>query len=248
MRTRQQFDDSVKDEIAHAWYYRLMTSKEIEARGIKMTNVHRWMVDRFGPGPRPPAGTVPPPPKNGSPKKAIESESTASIVLETLSRRKIKRGANGRYPDEVREKVTPLLLQKVPVPEIAQKTGINAMTLYLWRNTALKKNGVTQKEPNGAAQEEPKNEGALVVAPQTAAPARIQRIKSKRIEVLTNEATVKAMFDAIDMKENLAHLKKIGDELEAAHKAGEIELDQRDHRLMMVIKRMIGAPMRGARR
>lgn len=254
MRTRQQFEDSVKDEIAHGWYYRLMTSKEIEARGIKMNNVYRWMTERFGPGPRPPAGTVPPPKKNGAVKeppsapkngavKDVSSDPTAAANLELQSLRKIKRGANGRYPDQARDKITPLLIRQVPVPEIAERTGINPQTLYLWRDAAQKK--------NGAAQKGSKNGGALVVVPKAAAPARVQRIKAKRVkygELLTNDATTKAMLDAIDMKEDMAWLEKHIRELDAAHRAGEIELDYRDHRLMMVVKRMIGAPIRGARR
>lgn len=237
MRTRQQFDESVKDEIAHAWYYRLMTSKEIEARGIKMTNVYRWMTDRFGPGPRPPAGTKPVPPKNGEGKDqpkngAVKELSSTDGDAELQSLRKIRRGANGRYSDEVREKITPLLIRQVPVPEIAERTGINPQTLYLWRDAAKKKNGAAQSA------------GALVVAQNT--PTQVATIRNA--EVLVNPETTEQMLTSIRRSEGFINLKKVVDNRMAAFRAGLIDFDEDDHRLCMSFLQLAGGAVRGTKR
>lgn len=235
MRTRQQFDEAVKDEVAHGWYYRLLTSKEIEARGIQMGNVYRWMTERFGSGQRPPKGTAPPPPKNGAQKNVVAPEpSDAALELESLSRRKIKRGANGRYPDGVREKLTPLLLREVPVPEIAEKTGINSQTLYLWRDAAKKKSGAAPTE----------SAGALVVAPSK--PSQVATIR--KAEILVNPDSTEQLLVSIRRSEGFVNLKKVVENRTAAYRAGLIDFDEDDHRLCMSYLQLAGGGVRGARK
>lgn len=239
MRTRQRFDEKTKDEIAQGWYYRTLTSKEIEARGIQMANVYRWMAERFGPGPRPPKGSAPTPQKGTKPAPLNGAEKSvapppAATQLLSLSKRKIKRGANGRYPDEVREAVEPVLLQDVPVPEVSEQTGINAQTLYNWRDAAKKKQAKSESR-------------ALISVPdQEVQPTKVSTVR--RADIVVNPETTEQLLTSIRRSEGFVNLKKVVDNRLAAYRAGLIDFDEDDHRLCMSYMQLAGATIRGARR
>lgn len=225
MKTRQSYEPAFKKEIAEGYYTRKLTPKDIEAKGIRMNNVHRWVHQFFGRGGRAKEGE--PAPETATP----EAEPTpATLDIHTLSRRKIKRGANGRYPDKVKDMVMSALLQK-SVPEVSEITGIHNATLYLWRDAAQK-----QQRANGG--------GALVVANEKprAVPANGE---ARSAEVIINPASTEAILANIRKGEGFANLDKAVKQLKSAHRSGQIEdYDEIDLRFLLGFRLLTGAPLR----
>jgi transposase-like protein len=232
VRTRRQYDEALKNEIARGWYYRTLTSKEIEARGVQMANVYRWMADIFGPGPRPPKGTTPPP-LNGAEKSSAASTPAAAQLL-SLSKRKIKRGANGRYPDEVREAVETVLLDAVPVPEVSEQTGINAQTLYNWKESAKKKQAKGESRTLVALPDKPIE------------PAKLSTVR--KAEILVNPDSKEQLLKDIRRNEAFVNFEKVVKRREAQYRAGLIDFDEDDHRLAMSYCQLVGGTVRGVRK
>lgn len=223
-RPRTEFPEELKKEIAFGYHSGSMTTKEIEGRGIRMGNVYRWIKQFCGNG-------MSPPPKSAAPPTGhSDSGSNAIPETHTLSLRKIKRGANGRYPDKAKDMVMSALLQK-SVPEVSELTGIHTATLYLWKDTAQKQ----QRAAGG---------GALVVAKEkhSAVPANGE---AHRAEVIINPASTEVILANIRKGEGFANLDKAVKQLKSAHRSGQIEdYDEIDLRFLLGFRLLTGAPLR----
>lgn len=225
MKTRQSYEPAFKKEIAEGYFTRKLTAKDIEAKGLRMNNVYRWVHEFFGAGARAKAGE----PAPETPTPAAEP-APATPDIHTLSRRKIKRGANGRYPDKVRDMVKPVLLQK-SVSEVAEMTGIHTATLYLWQKAAQK-----DRDENGG--------GALVVAHEKrdVVPAKIE---ARTAEVIVNPASTEQILGNLRKGEGFVNLDKAAKQLKAAHRSGQIEdYDEIDLRFLLGFRLLTGAPLR----
>lgn len=226
MTMRQRFDEELKKEIAQGYWSRTLSHDEIEGRGIKMGNVHRWVRAYVGTGRRPPKQAI------SAPPSSTPASTTAAIDIQGLSKRKIKRLANGRYPNDVKEAVMPVLLQ-MSVGEVSAKTGINAATLYLWRKDLAQKN----KAPSV----ERANGGSLVVA----AARKDHASRVSKAELLFSPDSIDAQMEGIRKGEGLVNIVKASKELKAAYKSGQIEdFDEIDLRLLLGVRQLTGAPLR----
>lgn len=217
MRTRKHYDEEVKKEIAEGYYTNRLSAEDIEAKGIRMNNVHRWVKQIYGPGGK----------QANSPAQATQAEQgrqaapeNASPVSEshTFNLRKIKRGANRRYREKDKSAIMPALL-KLSVPEVSERTGVNPATLYLWKAEAEKQAGgalvVLPESPNGSA----RANGARHL------PAH------RRAEVLINPETTDGLLDGIRKMEGFVNLAKAVESKIKKFRAGLLDFDEDDHLL-----------------
>lgn len=223
-----KFDQELKKEIAQGYWSRTLSTKDIEGKGIRIANVHRWVREFFGPGKRPPKQTTAQP----APAKAAGPPSIAD--LQSLSKRKIKRGPNGRYSEEVKDKVMPALLQ-MPVGEVSERTGINMATLYLWKQQANQSSQPALERANGRG-------GDLVVAPVT---TEDRTTRSSKVEVALSPDSIGTQMESIRKGEGFVNIVKAVKELKAAYKAGMIEdYDEIDLRFLLGFRQLTGSPLR----
>lgn len=222
MRTRHSYKTEYKKEIAQGYYTRQLSAKDIEAKGIRMNNVHRWVKMFFGPGGRA---------KGGEP--APES---APIEVHNLSLRKLRRGANGRYREKDKDVVMSALLE-LPVSEVSEKTGVNVATLYAWKEAASKEDAPINGSPRPA--DASKN---AAVVPANGARQPLHRTA----ELLVNPETTEGLLDGIRKMEGFTNLTKAVENKIKKFRAGIIEFDEDDHRLCMSYLQITGGkpPMR----
>lgn len=221
MRKRQSYETEYKKEIAHGYYTRQLSAQEIEAKGIRMNNVHRWVQQFFGPGGRA---------KGGEP-----APETPPAEVHNLSLKKIKRGANGRYPEKAKASVMTALLE-LPVGEVSERTGVNVATLYAWKESAKK----TKEGAPINTSPHPVDSTALVPANGARHPP------VQRAEILVNPETPEGLLDGIRKMEGFANLTKTVENKIKKFRAGIIDFDEDDHRLCMSYLQITGGkpPMR----
>lgn len=225
MRKRKFYDATFKEEIARGYHSRQLSAADIEAKGVRMNNVHRWVHELFGKGGRQKVSAPQPaeaPPATQAPTQAPPETEPPNTL--TLIRKKIKRGANGRYPDHVKAQVAAALREK-PVPEVAELTGLHPATLYLWKEAAEKKNA---------------NGSSVVIAPE--------KKSVRHAEVIVNPASTEDLLANIRKGEGFANLDKAVKQLKAAHKSGAIDdYDEIDLRFLLGFRLLTGAALRSRR-
>lgn len=230
MRTRKNYEPEFKKEIAEGYYTKRLSAQDIEAKGIKMNNVHRWMKQLYGPGGRRATSAEVAPPA-APPAAPLDSVAPAPDV-HTLSLRKIKRGANRRYREKDKSTIMSALLQ-LPVPEVSERTGVNPATLYLWKAEAEK-----QKNPEAG--------GALVVLPEKTTNASVPANGARHspahrtAEVLVNPETTEGLLDGIRKMEGFVNLTKVVESKIKKFRAGIIDFDEDDHLLCRAYLQITG--------
>lgn len=232
-RKRQSFSYQLKSEIANAYASGKLTAKEIEAKGIRMGNVHRW-VHEFVPADGAVVETAPAAELNNH-KGPPSSETGVSDVVDVrqLTKRQLKRGANGRYDKAVKASVMKAL-DTMTVPEIAEITGITEATLYLWKNAPKKKG--ESASPGTSLVPAVSNGNGHDKSPVPAV---------RQAELLVNPATTDALLVGIRKSEGFANLEKAVKQLKAAHRAGLIEdYDEIDLRVLLGHRQLTGGGLR----
>lgn len=221
MRTRKNYSTEQKKEIATGYYQRTLSAKEIEARGIRMNNVHRWVQRFFGPGGRA---------KGGEP--APEAPAPAPVTVQSLSLKKLRRGPNGRYPSKDKATVMAALLES-PVSEVSQKTGVDIATLYVWKKAAEKSKPGTAI--NGSS-EHPVEPPKSALGPTNGARPPVVA----KAEVIINPDTTASMLNGLDKMEGFVNFKKTVENKLRNFRAGLIDFDAEDHRLCMAYLQITG--------
>jgi transposase-like protein len=228
-RKRQSYSEDLKREVAQGYASKTLSSKEIEARGIRMGNVHRWVAKYAGPG-----ATTNPNSNANSTKVKLEEGGTISTTsapptsvpdIHTLSKRQLKRGANGRYDPIVREAAT-AALATMSVLEVSEITGVNQATLYAWKNSTT--------PPQRASP------GTALIPANGRSHAGVATA-----ELLINPASTDALLNGISKSEGFANLSKSYENKIRKFRAGWIELDEDDHRFCLGFLQLTGGkPMR----
>lgn len=234
-RKRQSFSDELKKEIAHAYATKALSSQQIEARGIRMGNVHRW-VKQFPVegGHNAPSSAAPQLEHDATHDKAslAMAEPSASITppikdIRTLTKRELKRTDSGRYLAITKDSVTAALKTMSP-QEVHEITGIGVPTLYLWKTPPKSKTA---------------SPGTAVVPINGGEHAN--GVALRKAEVLVNPMTTDAMLVGIRKSEGFANLDKAVKQLKAAHRAGLIEdYDEIDLRLLLGYRQLTGGMLR----
>jgi transposase-like protein len=223
-KKRQQFPKKLRSDIAHAYANGTITVAEIEAKGIRMGNVYKW-IKRF---------VTDPPPEPSTPVvETAKSEPTAAVVdIRTLTKKQLKRGDNGRYDALVRDSVT-AALQTMTVPEVAAITKITEATLYLW------------KTPKPSKKRPPEIPTKTAMVPVNRARPTTDVVPMRRAELLINPATTDDMLMAIRKSEGFANLEKAAKQLKAAFRSGLIDdYDEIDLRMLLGHRQLTGGGLR----
>lgn len=225
-KKRQKFDKKLCSDIAHAYVNGTITVAEIEAKGIRMGNVYKW-IKRFvtnSKAPEPSAAPV---------VESAKSESTATIVdIRTLTKKQLKRGDNGRYLPIVKDSVV-AALKTMTVPEVAEITGITEATLYLW------------KTPKPAKKRPSQIPATTALVPVNGARPTTDVVPMRRAELIFNPESTEAMLTSIRKSEGFANLDKAAKQLKAAFRSGLIDdYDEIDLRVLLGHRQLTGGGLR----
>jgi transposase-like protein len=110
-KKRHQFSPELTREIATGYHSGTMSVKDIEARGISMANVYRWVRKYF-------------------PEGARQAEAPDGQTLSKL--KQIKRGDNGRYAEADKAAIV-AALRRMSIAKVSEATGVTNATLYVWQ-------------------------------------------------------------------------------------------------------------------
>lgn len=243
-KKRKFYSVQLKERIARGYHDGTLSSKEIEAQGIPMNNVHRWVAELFGPGGRKAAAkpTKPTKPTDEPHVRLLERtgatptttpDSPATIAPEvrdirSLTKRELKRGENGRYLPVVKASVS-AALKTMSVPEVHEITGITEATLYLWKTPSKKK----ASAPGTA------------LVPINGHEHKDDLVPVRKAELLINPSTTDALLSGIRKSEGFANLDKAVKQLKAAHRSGLIDdYDEIDLRMLLGFRQLTGGGLR----
>jgi transposase-like protein len=222
-KKRQQFSKKLKQEIATAYAAGTITTQEIEAKGIRIGNVYRWMKKFGGDNPPQPAALSAP---------AEPSKSTTIVDIRTLSKKQLKRGSNGRYDTVVKESVI-AALDTMSVSEVAAITKIQEATLYLWKTP--------KSRPKAPAT------STAMVPVNGAAPTR-DVVPMRKAELIFNPESTDVLLASIRKSEGFANLEKACKQLKAALRSGLIDdYDEIDLRVLLGHRQLTGGGLRQRR-
>lgn len=226
-KKRQQFSTKLKQETAIGYTNGTITAEEIEAKGIRMGNVYKWIKQYVTDGtPESAVPAVPAVPVETTTPEPIAS--TTIVDIRTLTKRQLKRGPNGRYAKLVKDSVM-AALETMTVGEIAAITGITEATLYLWKTPKNK----PEKTTNTA-----------LVPVNGATPAN-DVTPMRRAEVIFNPASTEALLTSIRKSEGFANLDKAAKQLKAAFRSGLIDdYDEIDLRVLLGHRQLTGGGLR----
>lgn len=225
-RKRQSFSDELKKEIAHAYVTKALSSQQIEARGIRMGNVHRWVRRFFANGTPVPSANASPLEHTAPPPQSDATTAPEVKDIRALTKKELKRGDNGRYPSITKDSVT-AALQTMSPQEVHAITGIGVPTLYLW------------KTPPKSTTTSP---GTALVPIEH---AKGNGVSLRKAEVLVNPTTTDELLVGIRKSEGFANLDKAVKQLKAAHRAGLIEdYDEIDLRMLLGYRQLTGGTLR----
>lgn len=229
-KKRQQFSKELKQETAIGYANGTITAEEIEAKGIQMGNVYKW-IKLYVTDPTP-ESSVPVETETETKTKTPEPpEPIASTIVDirTLTKRQMKRGPNGRYAKLVKDSVT-AALETMTVGEVAAITGITEPTLYLW------------KTPKKRTSETATNTALVPVNRGT--PAN-DVVPMRRAEVIFNPASTETLLTSIRKSEGFANLDKAAKQLKAAFRSGLIDdYDEIDLRVLLGHRQLTGGGLR----
>jgi len=225
-RKRQKFSAQLRHEIASGYVAGTITSKEIEAKGIRMGNVYKWVKKLKDGG----ADLSERPPASSTVESSQPEPIPTSIVdIRTLTKRQLKRGPNGRYDKLVKDSVT-AALKTMSVAEVAAITPqITEATLYAWKNP---KNGQSETTTGGA------------LVPVNGATSH-EVVPMRKAELIFNPASTEALLTSIRKSEGFANLDKAAKQLKAAFRSGLIDdYDEIDLRVLLGHRQLTGGGLR----
>jgi transposase-like protein len=236
---RQSFSTALKQEIAHGYVTDALSSKAIEARGIRMGNVNRWVTEIYGPGGKKAAkakATANAPHVRLLERKPTEAPATspadedAPVDIRTLTKRQLKRGPNGRYSKLLRNSAT-VALRTMSIAEVSAITGVNQATLYLWKKP---------QTPTDSA-----SPGTAVVPLNGVDRLKGSAPVAAKAELLINPASTEALLAGIRKSEGFSNLEKGVKQLKAAYRSGLIDdYDEIDLRILLGHCMLTGSGLR----
>lgn len=225
-KQRQDFQKTFKRDIAVAYAGGKLSVREIEAKGIRMGNVYRWVKKFVGARAEKSAAKDEPAKIESTTDSPI---ATPELDIRALTKKQLKRGANGRYDPRVKASVL-AALETMSVGEVAEITKITEATLYLWKPKK-------KKTPAAAS--------TALVPVDLVPPSRAVVPVARKAEVIINSETTDALLTTIRKSEGFANLQKAAVQLKQAFRNGLIDdYDEIDLRLLLGFRQLTGAGLR----